>query len=102
MEESERKELERRIRAKALSKARARLGFRWHLAVFTMVNVALFAINKAYTPDTQWFIWPLAGWGAALALHAFATFQGPAIDQDAIEAEVQRELARRSSSTSAR
>ncbi|MDB4989339.1 MAG: uncharacterized protein JWN04_4517 [Myxococcaceae bacterium] len=98
MEESERKELERRIRARALGKARAKLAFRWHLMVFVMVNVALFAINKAYTPNTQWFVWPLAGWGAALAMHAFVTFQGPAIDEEAIEAEVRRELARRTAS----
>ena len=98
MEESERKELERKIRAKALSKARAKLGFRWHAVVFVMVNVALFAINKAYSPSINWFVWPLAGWGAALAMHAFATFQGPAIDEDAIEAEVRRELARRTAS----
>src|SRR5207244_2672088 len=96
MEETERRELEKRIRAKALSKARAKLGFRWHLTVFVLVNVALYAINMAYTPSTHWFVWPLAGWGAALALHAMAIFQGPAIDEEALEAEVQRELAKRS------
>ena len=98
MEETERRELERRIRAKALSKARAKLGFRWHLTVFVLVNVALYAINMAYTPTHHWFVWPLAGWGAALALHAMAIFQGAAIDDDALEAEVQRELKKRTAS----
>jgi hypothetical protein len=95
MEESERKDLERRIRAKAISKAKQKLGFRWHLMVFTLINVLLYGINMMFTPLTPWFIWPLAGWGIGLSFHAFATFSGPAISEDAIEAEVQRELARR-------
>jgi hypothetical protein len=40
-------------------------------------------------------VWPLAGWGAALLMHAFATFQGRGLREDMIEAEVRRELARR-------
>lgn len=95
MESSEYSELSRKIRAKALRKARVRLGFRWHLTVFVLVNAVLCALNMAFTPLVLWFVWPLAGWGIALALHAFAVFQGPAIDEGAIEAEVQRELARR-------
>ena len=95
MELTERNELERQIRAKALRKARARLGFRWHLTVFLLVNVALYAIDMAFTPHIRWFLWPLGGWGVALGLHAFAVFQGPGIDEDALEAEVQRELSRR-------
>ena len=95
MESSEYSELARTIRAKALRKARARLGFRWHLAVFVLVNVALYALDLAFTPHVLWFLWPLGGWGVALGLHAFAVFQGPAIDDEALEAEVQRELSRR-------
>ena len=95
MERTEQNELERKIRAKVLRKARARLGFRWHLAVFVLVNAALFALDMVFTPHVRWFLWPLGGWGVALGLHAFAVFQGPAIDEDALEAEVQRELARR-------
>jgi hypothetical protein len=100
MEDTERRELERRIRAKATSKARAKVGLRWHALVFVLVNVLLYAINMMFTPLVPWFIWPLGGWGIALALHAFATVSGPRVDEDAIEAEVQRELARRTASAS--
>jgi hypothetical protein len=100
MNDRERAELERQIRAKALSKARAKVGLRWHALVFALVNVLLYAINMMFTPLVPWFIWPLSGWGIALALHAFATVSGPRVDEDAIEAEVQRELARRTASAS--
>jgi hypothetical protein len=100
MNDRERADLERQIRAKALSKARAKVGLRWHALVFALVNVLLYAINMMFTPLVPWFIWPLCGWGIALALHAFATVSGPSVDHDAIEAEVQRELARRTASAS--
>ena len=95
MEATERDKLEREIRAEALRRARVRLGFRWHLAVFVLVNAVLYALDMAFTPTVHWFIWPLGGWGIGLVLHAFAVFQGPAIDEDALEREVERELSRR-------
>jgi hypothetical protein len=95
MDDGERRGLERRVRAKVLRKARARVGFRWHAILFVMVNLALFAIDRAYTPGTQWFVWPFLAWSAGLAMHAFAIFQGPQVSESDIDAEVQRELARR-------
>lgn len=91
----ERKRIEHSIREKAKSRVRKKLGFYWHFVVFAMANGAMIAINRAYSPDYNWFVWPLGAWGAALALHAFATFQGIGMSEDMIEAEVQRELARR-------
>ena len=91
----ERARIEREIRAKALKRVRAKVGFYWHFLCFVLVNAALVAINQSYTPEHTWFIWPLAGWGAALLLHAFAVFQGRGMTDDMIEAEVRRELARR-------
>jgi 2TM domain len=95
MDERQRQQLEREVRAKALSRVRAKIGFRWHFAAFALVNVALYAINRVYTPNTLWFVWPLGGWGVALAFHAFAVFQGSGASDDMLEAEIQRELARR-------
>ena len=95
MDERERKEIERQIRTTAVRRARAKVGFRWHLVSFVLVNVLLVALNFAFTPAYLWFVWPLSGWGIALALHAFATFQGGGVTEDMIEAEVRRELARR-------
>lgn len=95
MNEIERKEIEREVRKKALTRARAKLGFAWHAAVYALTNLALFAIARSYTPDSSWFVWPLAGWGAALGFHAFAVFQGAGLSDDLVEREVQRELRRR-------
>jgi hypothetical protein len=95
MSSDERARIEREIRAKAARRVRTKLGFYWHVAVFTLANAAMVAINLAYTPERLWFVWPLGGWGAALVLHGLATFQSTSVTQDMIEAEVQRELAKR-------
>jgi hypothetical protein len=100
MNDGERRDLEQRIREKAMRRARAKLGLRWHALVFVLVNALLYVVNMMTTPLLPWFLWPLCGWGVALALHAFATVSGPRIDTDAIEEEVQRELARRTASAS--
>jgi hypothetical protein len=43
-----------------------------HLAVYLGINLLLFLINIIVSPTTLWFIWPLLGWGIAIALHAFS------------------------------
>ena len=100
MNDSEQSDLVRRIRAKAQRKARAKVGLRWHALVFVLINTLLYVVNMMVTPLLPWFLWPLCGWGVALLLHAFATVSGPRVDHDAIEAEVQRELARRAAPAS--
>lgn len=87
--------IERSIRQKATRRVYARVGFMWHLAVFAMANVAMFAIDQRYSPTVTWFVWPLAAWGAGLALHAFATFSSGGMTEDMIQAEVRREKERR-------
>jgi hypothetical protein len=91
----ERARIEREVRSQALKRVRAKVGFYWHFLCFALVNAALVAINLRYTPQQLWFVWPLAAWGAAVVLHAFAVFTGRGLTDDMIEAEVRRELARR-------
>jgi hypothetical protein len=88
--------IRKEIELKARKRVRVKLLFMWHLAVFAIANVAMFAINRAYSPNTQWFVWPLAGWGIALLFHGFATFGMGGVSDSMLEAEVERELARRS------
>jgi hypothetical protein len=46
-----------------------------HLAVYVVFNLAFIIIWVATSPGGYlWFVWPLAGWGVALALHALGTF----------------------------
>ena len=47
-----------------------------HLSVYVIVNLGLFLINMATSPETLWFIWPLMGWGIAIVLHALRVFGG--------------------------
>jgi hypothetical protein len=44
--------------------------FGLHLIGYFMVMGALFTVNLMVTPDIFWFVWPLVGWGGALAVHA--------------------------------
>lgn len=87
--------IRKEIEQKARRRVRVKLLFMWHLAVFVLANLAMFAINRAYSPNTQWFVWPLAGWGAALFFHGFATFGMGGVSESMLDAEVERELARR-------
>jgi hypothetical protein len=94
MDQDERKRIEQEIRTQVARRVAAKMGFYWHGIVFVMVNVGLIAINLTYSPETRWFQWPLCAWGAALILHWFAVFPR-GVTQDMIEAEVQREMAKR-------
>ncbi len=95
MDESDLAQFKQEIREKAVRRVRAKLGFVWHAAIFLMANLTLVFINLRFNPSTLWFVWPLAGWGAGLFFHGFAVFQGQGLTEDMVEAEVQRELARR-------
>jgi hypothetical protein len=83
------------IRKKAKRRVFARVGLTWHAVVFAMANLAMYAINQRYSPGVAWFVWPLAGWGAALGLHAFATLSGGPMTEGMIQAEITRERQRR-------
>jgi hypothetical protein len=87
--------IEHDIRTQARRRVRARLGLAWHCVVYAMANVAMFAINQRYTPAVGWYVWPLAAWGAGLALHAFATVSATGTTDNLIEAEIVRERQRR-------
>ena len=55
----------------ATERARRRLrGFGFHLAGYVVVILALMAINMLSSPENPWFVWPMVGWGGALAIHA--------------------------------
>ncbi len=65
-------------------RARRRLsGFLAHLAGYFVALAALVAVNLLTSPQTPWFVWPMVGWGAVLALHAahaMALFRPPSGD----------------------
>jgi hypothetical protein len=95
MNESDRAQIEREVRQQIVRRMRMKLGFSWHAAIFAMANAAMITINLRFSPNTLWFVWPLAGWGVGLALHAYAVFGGGSMSEAEIQAQVQAELARR-------
>ncbi len=50
--------------------ARKLRGFRWHMIGYGAVMIVLVIVNYLTTPETPWFVLPLVGWGAPLAVHA--------------------------------
>lgn len=60
--------------AKARKRAEAKYGFFVHAAIYAAVMVLLVLINVLTLPGTIWFIWPLIGWGFAVALHGVRVY----------------------------
>lgn len=54
----------------ARRRARAKLGWCIHALVFVLVNAGLLMLAARH--DRNWAIYPLLGWGLALALHGLA------------------------------
>lgn len=41
-----------------------------HLIAYFGVMIVVVAINFAMSPETAWFVWPMVGWMAPMAVHA--------------------------------
>jgi hypothetical protein len=73
-------------RAAALARITDKRDFRNHAVVYCAVNILLVVIWAASGAGYFWPIWPIAGWGIALALHAWRTFgQKPISEADIVE-----------------
>ena len=58
----------------ARKRAGAKLGWYAHAAVFTLVNLAIFAMSRYGFGHRPWSVYPLLGWGLGLALHGVSVF----------------------------
>jgi uncharacterized membrane protein YqjE len=78
-------------RAQAVRRLWAKRGFKIHLTAFAIVSLAMLVIWATVSAgDYFWPIWPIAGWGIGLAVHAWFTFGQWSLS----EAEIQREMRR--------
>lgn len=59
---------------RARARAEAKYAFFVHAGVYAAVMVLLVVINLITSPGTLWFIWPMIGWGVAVALHGGRVF----------------------------
>ena len=57
------------IERTAARRARAKLGWFMHAAVYVAVNLLLFFLSQYAFGTRDWSVWPLLGWGLGLALH---------------------------------
>ncbi|HJS30686.1 MAG TPA: 2TM domain-containing protein [Alphaproteobacteria bacterium] len=53
-----------------MDRRRRLAGFRNHLLGYFAAMIVLVVVNYVSTPETPWFVWPMVGWGAPLAVHA--------------------------------
>jgi len=82
------------LRKAAVERLEAKREFWGHVFVYLAVNALLVVIwvttnNGGYF----WPVWPIAGWGIGLTVHAFETFRRP-IGEDAIRREMERTAGR--------
>ena len=74
----------------AVKRLKAKREFRNHVAVYIIVNTLLVVIWAMTGAGYFWPIWPIAGWGIGLALHAWTVnFQRPITEE-----EIRREMER--------
>ncbi|MCX6062993.1 MAG: 2TM domain-containing protein [Caldiserica bacterium] len=90
---------------KARDRVQELKGFYAHVAMYLLANVALAVLNLATLKKNDgivWFIWPLIGWGIALAVHAISVFGiGRFLGKDWERRQIQKELDRRQKETQA-
>lgn len=67
-------------------RARAKAGFLRHAAVFCGSGLFFLAVDAGASPESLWFMWPLAAWSPVLAVHAALAWRpgrnGPAKKED--------------------
>ncbi len=71
--------------------------FRTHLFVYATVITFLFLINLVTGFRTIWAIYPALGWGIAVAIHAWTTYQkeGDEIDEEFHKWRLKRQLSQK-------
>ena len=76
----------------ARRRAGAKLGLYIHAAVYVAVNAFLALVQVQTTPELHWNLWPLAGWGLGLAIHAAMVMLSASGLREKMEADELRKL----------
>jgi hypothetical protein len=76
----------------ARRRAGAKLGLYIHASVYVAVNAFLAVVQLQTTPQLHWNLWPLAGWGLGLAIHAAVVLLAASGLRERMEAEELRKL----------
>lgn len=76
----------------ARRRAGAKLGLYIHAFIYVAVNALLALVQAQTTPQLHWNLWPLAGWGLGLAIHAVLVLLGASGLRARMEADELRKL----------
>jgi hypothetical protein len=76
----------------ARRRVNARLGLYIHATVYVVVNAFLALVQTQTTPQYAWALWPAAGWGLGLAIHAAVVLLAGTGVRERMEAEELRKL----------
>jgi len=76
----------------ARRRVRAKIGLYIHATVYVVVNAFLALVQSQTTPQIAWALWPAAGWGLGLALHAAVVLLANSGVRERMEAEELRKL----------
>ena len=76
----------------ARRRVKAKIGLYIHATVYVAVNTFLALVQSQTTPQFAWALWPAAGWGLGLAIHAAVVLLGNSGMRERMEAEEMRKL----------
>ena len=77
-------------RKAALERVKAKREFKNHVVVYVMVNALLVIIWAINSGGYFWPVWPIAGWGIGLMLHAWNAYFERPITEEEIRQEMER------------
>ena len=80
------------LRRIARRRVRAKIGLYIHATVYVVVNGFLALVQSQTTPQYAWALWPAAGWGLGLAIHAAVVLLAASGVRERMEAEELRKL----------
>jgi hypothetical protein len=79
------------LREQAITRLRKRRELGAHVLVYLMVNGFLVAVWAVTSPDSLfWPMFPMAGWGVGLVMHAWDVYRGDEFMEEAIQREMAR------------
>jgi len=81
---------EKTKREAAIKRLEAKRGFNIHLSLFVAVNGLLVIIWAVSGRGYFWPIWPILGWGIAVALHGWTIYYQRPITEEDIRKEMER------------
>jgi hypothetical protein len=77
-------------REAAIKRLEAKRGFSVHAAIYVIVNILLVVVWAFTARGYFWPIWPILGWGVAVAIHGWMTYFQKPISEDEIRREMEK------------